>query len=599
MPTTLLSSFLSSNPTEAWVEHFEYTPEDLTEKTKKGKLYVLVSIENDSKKRTFISQALFSGLKQSYYSSVGSIEDLKRGFAEAFEMLGGGELLAVCFFESKIIGVAGGGATISLVRNGTYVTLVRSKSNEFSSVTGFMKSGDVFILGTHSFFEVVTKEMLIRSVSSRTPSFITEFLRPMIEIHTNGQIGAWFVKQQETIDHTAFLQNIQKEHMNESEGKAIHTSAQFFTKSPLYLKDHIPNTFVPHKKAPILLGVFLVLVLVVSIIVGTKKEAEREKENVFQTQIAIVQNKLDESQNLSKINPERSRQLFDEAKRELDQITVDPGSEKRINELRSKIESFQVEITGQRTLQLSLFVDLSLLSEGFNVNQIASSNGIIYVLDSTNQKIARISLTSKRAEVIAGPSVVGETKQIASYVDNLYGIERTSINRILPSNTVLSSAGENSLLFAYAGNLYVLDKNESQIYRYSGSSYTKQSWLTDGVKSDLFDSKSWIVDGTIWVLKENGEIKRFSGGNPYVFSLYGVYPEVKPENFYTDENTENLYVLDRINSRIVVATKGGEFITQYISDELKNARFIVADEEGKKVFIVNQDKVYVGEMGEQ
>ncbi|KKU95301.1 MAG: hypothetical protein UY27_C0023G0009 [Candidatus Gottesmanbacteria bacterium GW2011_GWA1_48_13] len=61
---------------------------------------------------------------------------------------------------------------------------------------------------------------------------------------------------------------------------------------------------------------------------------------------------------------------------------------------------------------------------------------------------------------------------------------------------------------------------------------------------------------------------------------------------YTDEDQENLYVLDRTNKRIVVLKKTGEYLQQYEGGEIGNASSLVVDEKAGKVYILAGSKIY-------
>ena len=65
-----------------------------------------------------------------------------------------------------------------------------------------------------------------------------------------------------------------------------------------------------------------------------------------------------------------------------------------------------------------------------------------------------------------------------------------------------------------------------------------------------------------------------------------------PTQIYTDDDSENLYLLDKGNSRIVVVAKSGEFEASYLWEGIPNVEAIVASEEEKKIFLLEGSKIY-------
>ena len=612
----ILSSFVSGKSENGWAMSFSYEPEDRAVLLEKGTLFCLVAMADGVDKKVLLSNTIFTNLSDSYYSSGNPdiVECLKDSFARAYDLIGECELFACVCFETKIVAVARGGISILLLRGGARITLLSYTEDEQKAVSGFIKPGDIFILGTKEFFDVIPDTVLLPSVSSRDPESISEFLSPMLDVHDDGKIGALFLKVEEPMQaperiYSRLPQKMPDESTREEiedqeiiepystgivdEEHSVERIGPSLSEKPLYLKARMPLSLRTQKKTPMILGAIFVLFLIGSILFGNKKLEEKKKEEAFQGKVTEIEGKLTESVNLAHINPVRARELFGEAKDELNSISSDEAHKDQIAELQKKESDFQKEVLGEENAELSLFVDLSLLSDGFSAGEVTTDNGNMYIFDSENKKLSKVSLSSKRAEIIAGPQVLEDIKSITSYVDVVYGLGKRGVEK-LPSGAVIINDGYvDALIGSYAGNVYILDKRESQVYRYPGASIPKSNWLTEGVETNLEDAKEMIIDGTIWVLKESGELKRFSNGNPVVFSLYGAVPPVThPSSFYTDENSDNLYVLDPENSRIVVATKGGEFVNQYVADELKSAQFIAVSEKDKKIFIVTKDKVF-------
>ena len=155
----------------------------------------------------------------------------------------------------------------------------------------------------------------------------------------------------------------------------------------------------------------------------------------------------------------------------------------------------------------------------------------------------------------------------------------------------------DGLIYAYAGNIYLLDKENNKIYRYAGNGTSfsaKKDWLAPGIKLDLSDAQNWATDGRIWISYQDGTFSKLSQGSPQNFSPKGVEPPLSSPNFiYTNEDLENVYVLEKEKGRIIVLDENGEYKQQYVSEKIKDASFITASEkENIIIFSSSEGRLY-------
>lgn len=109
--------------------------------------------------------------------------------------------------------------------------------------------------------------------------------------------------------------------------------------------------------------------------------------------------------------------------------------------------------------------------------------------------------------------------------------------------------------------VYLLDPANNNIWRYerANQKYRKAfSYNTD--KVDIKDGVSFAIDGSIYVLRANGEVKRFLSQKAAPFTIEGG-PSIPLQNLdsrakiYTNENLRNIYILDPVNQRLLVYKK--------------------------------------------
>jgi len=65
----------------------------------------------------------------------------------------------------------------------------------------------------------------------------------------------------------------------------------------------------------------------------------------------------------------------------------------------------------------------------------------------------------------------------------------------------------------------------------------------------------------------------------------------KPIAIYTDENLDNLYILDNGNGRIVEISKSGEFKKEYKGEGIGEANSLVVSRDARSIFLLTDSKV--------
>ena len=101
------------------------------------------------------------------------------------------------------------------------------------------------------------------------------------------------------------------------------------------------------------------------------------------------------------------------------------------------------------------------------------------------------------------------------------------------------------------------------------------------------------IESSIYVLKKGGEILRFTKGDKDNFSYSGLPSLVKdPKSFFVSSDTDNLYLLDSGNSRLLILTETGSYKGEISGEKFAQASDLVVDEKGKKVYLLDGNKIY-------
>jgi len=521
-------------------------------------------------------------------------------------------LLLACFAKGAIYITGVGTVSVYILRNKT-LTKVFSGEAKVKTVSGFIKEGDVMLLGTESFIKSFDMNLISSAMSLGSATAAIEHLKS--HLHTRedkGNYSAMVVK----IGKSIVEENLPKIHAEvkaESDLRPIVVSpfrrklANFLDKviaklpheqQPIFVKDELgelKNT--KKRKVTVTVGIALLALLLISIVFGVKQNKSSSIRSRYDGRLTDAQGKFEEAKSLGSLNQSRARELILGAKSEAQQLESEGVKDDRLTKLLSDISSGLGSIAGIYTANPDLYLDLSLVSSGFKADVIGASDGRMAVLDKTGKKLVGIDIATKRTEVVAGPDIMPDATEIAPYSDKNYVLASDGVWEVGDKAQVdiKSDWKSDSLIFAYSGNIYILDKSVSGVFRYSGlgggTFGTKQNWFGPGIKPDLTNVKSWIIDGSIWILNSSGQILKFKDGAPIAFSLKDT-GEVSPTKIYTNEELKYLYLLDSTNGQVLVTDKDGNYKATYLVSSAKGATGLIVSETEKKIIILNDTKLY-------
>jgi hypothetical protein len=162
------------------------------------------------------------------------------------------------------------------------------------------------------------------------------------------------------------------------------------------------------------------------------------------------------------------------------------------------------------------------------------------------------------------------------------------------------------LTASYDGNLYIVDSEGDQIWRYrpseNGYEGTPEAYFAAGTPVDLAGIQAVAIDGNIWLLFADGRLLKFFGGEQRPFDFQGLPgPLVSPTALAVPQEGDQLYILDAGNGRIIEVTKEGQFSRQFrVRDDnfLRQAKDMYLDEAARKFYILTPNQLYVADVPE-
>ncbi len=629
MLKTTFAKLVDSSNSSGWSQVYTFKSPNVEKQESRGELFVAVSVVGEfiphetgpadlQASREFVSgfyKAYFENEKLSAFDALrGSVEEVAGEFAKVGDGL---EIVAISVVGNVAYLVVSGGASIVLHRNNRLVEIIKSAEKQTISASGYPKDKDVFVAGTSLFFEKCGKDEIKKTcVANDLPHSVEK-----LALETS---SAFFLRFEEGSDFGEFEQGQEVAMRTATAGKGksqpvfnkykpsfsqkFKTSmASLFAKLPrkkIYVKEKKSEeeTVGQSKKTSVSVGIIFLVLLAVSVGFGLWQKKQKDFKASYETKLEQAEHELNEAEEIYAISPVRSRELFFGSREKLLEMKNEGIDDPLIDDLIKKLEEIRGKILGEYVVGSELFVDLSLLSSGFVGDHIVSSDETIYVLDFGGEKVVGIDFDTKRSEVVAGPAQVDEAKGVTAYSNRIFVSEPNGIFEVGDSRekVIENEWGSEALIHAYAGNIYVLDKNNSSLLRYAGTGEkfsSKRDWLADEVDADLSGASSWVIDGAVWILTNSGGILKFNLGNLVNFSLSGIFPELaNPDAIYTDEELEYLYILDSDNKRVVVVSKDGEYKAQYVADGIGEAKSLVVSEKEKKIILLTGEKLILVEM---
>ena len=230
--------------------------------------------------------------------------------------------------------------------------------------------------------------------------------------------------------------------------------------------------------------------------------------------------------------------------------------------------------------------------------QIVQKEGKFYILDIDKLYVLENENLSSLIEFKDGKYLAdwaGENKLLLGNEEQyfIFNID----NNNLESFDFTKTAGNTSVqdMFIYSNNLYVLDSDNNQIFKYAerGDSFSNGSpWLSTDI--DLSSTNSFTIDGSIYTIDNNGHIKNFLKGSRAEFDYHQPHPVIGSEaTIQTFKDSNYLYIIDPSNKRVIILSKDGEIKDQYTSQLFNNLTDLAIDPEEKAVYLLNGNHLYL------
>lgn len=328
--------------------------------------------------------------------------------------------------------------------------------------------------------------------------------------------------------------------------------------------------------------IVLIILFVASLFYVSYVSGQKQKNTANSAIVNLIENKKEEAlAALIYQDKEKANELLVEAQSELEKINLynkkwQAEFDKQSNELRKSLNKinniFEIDvekITQIENANISKVIKNSETNETYLI-----ADGKIYNLKDSNLNL----LPGLEPIKVKNVSFLEDNKGVIILDENnkFYIYKNSNLDEL--NITVLEDAIISDIK-TYGERIYYLD-NLHAIYRVANALTANPEiniWYSED-KDLVNNAKNIFIDGDIWVGGKNN-VYNFYRGEKQAFSISNLNTELGQDLIlYTDDNLNNLFVIDKLNSRLIVTDKNGIAKEQFLNDQLKNAEnFVVVE----------------------
>ena len=353
----------------------------------------------------------------------------------------------------------------------------------------------------------------------------------------------------------------------------------------------------PRKKITATVGSILAILLISSLVFGTRQRARVQRAQQLEQVLGAVSTPLDEGSALVDVNPNEARgKLIPVQEKLAEALNAFPEESKEYQEIVSLInrtnELLQKSERKYEITEPALFMDITWIKDGAEGYRMHRSDDTLVFVDREQGALYRTSLEKKNSTIEASDDTFKQAVDIAHASGKTYVLlpDKKIIDEEKQTVTDSFEGTSNPIaLEAFNENLYVLDTQSGilKLAKTDSGFGSPRSWFENEVSLDFSDAKDLAIDGSIWVVT-NDNILKFTQGVPDSYSLKdGVLTTAKA--IYTDADSNFLYVLE--NDRIVIFDKKGAYQEQYVLSESTEATDLVVLQD-KQILLLHKNSVY-------
>lgn len=550
---------------------------------------------------------ILSELEDFYFDLEGTIsEKLNAAFQEAGKKIPE-EIdwsLSLVAISGKVLYLIGKGQVEVYLKRENKLSPLLSVGTSSQLISGFINPFDRLLLSTKSLVTFLGAD-LQKSFSLPIENFEEEVTGKIgaSETEEHGLAGLIIEVLEETPE-IAPLSDTDPDFIGaDTEQQAQETGQDFPGKLSVFLKAILSAHLPKSDRGRLVVAIVLIVIIALGALYQYKLSLDRKIQTQFNQTLQEARDDFNGAKGLASLNPADAKAKLDLAKEKVDKALLLKPKNSDAQSLKTQIEQERPSILQQSAVvDFPVFLDLDLIKKNFRATQMSLSGSKLLLLDPGIKTLVLVDLTKKSNQILAGVDQLGEASlfSLNGAMAFVYSKDK-GILKIDSTNQKISTVskkdgnfGDIKDIYAFAGNIYLLDKGQVWKYLPTADTYSdKREYFSKDTKADLSSSLRMQIESSVYVLKGDGEILRFTKGDKDNFSFAGLDKGVKdPKSFFVSSDTDNLYLLDSGNSRLLILTKTGGYKGQITGGKFATATDLAVDEVGKKVYLLDGGKIY-------
>ncbi len=502
-------------------------------------------------------------------------------------------------------------------------------SDLFKVVSGSVKPGDIYILGTETFFQSVPVwDVLIgETVEDFADQAVIALQKAEVQAESAGYVLMSKGKVEPDTGEENSIEPVVKIEKVLSQtpapfspvtttittadhiGDAIHKIATFMQML------HIPGNLLSKlegvkindgkskKTRLIMISIVAGTLLFIGILIFSAYKAKQRDKQIL-SMLQPFKQQFNEAKGLFNQNPADARSktnsLLTTLQDQDSRLKKKSYEEQQLLNFTKTVQEYYNSISGERTFDsLPLFYNFQLVKSAFIAKHVGLEGSNAVFVDPEGSAI-QLDLNTKQPSVIdvGGVSTIQDVAIqdkvmyfLASGTDGL-GIYAGGK---LVSKTFASSDNPIILrLFGSAAYVYLKDAGELMKLIQNNSIYGEpKAWLKTSQGLDRKSVTSMAIDGKVWLTTATGELFSFAQGSKQSLKVSGMLSPFSGSTVvYTTPDLQFLYILEPSQHRLVVLDKTGAYQKQFVSKDIGVTTDVIVSQDGKTTYLLAGSVVY-------
>ncbi len=588
-----------------WGQVHDYIPDDEDKAVRRGRLLAAVSVELGEERELVelveTGREILGRLHELYYGGEdeGPMQALRKAMEKTVEEFEQVDIAGLAIVGNYVyVGTGGrGGVWATTGDRQGFISKPAGKAGGISVLSGPKKPGMCFLAGNGDLWDNLASEdrEAVMRVAGPDMEEAVELLTTKTGNGGKGKV-AIILRIPEAVPEAEeqIVEEVRETPEKPQKANRLMEAWRNY-RERIYVNRGDKET--QRKKARIVGIGFLVLLLIMVGAGQLRGKNVTEQKTAKSGEIEQLTADFREAMAMAEVNPGRSKELLEKIKIEIEKYKTEKNPDAQITDILSQFDGVWMTANGVTKSETTELVNLSLVREGISAGAMAWSGDKLYVLDTAGGRVVEIDVTKSSGKIVGGG--VDGAKLIAGYPGRVMVLGGNGISQVGAAEVKVKTDTKWKNITGmgmFAGNIYLLDAGAGEIWRLAvkGDGYAAgQEWLSDdndreGIKAGT----GMTIDGSIWVVGA-GRIDKYTRGVKDSYEVSGLEQMWgEGAKVFTSDETEKVYVLDPMNSRVVVLGKDGKYQKQYLGEGWNGMMDVAVEEKSGTMFLSGNDKVW-------